>query len=136
MKRAMCERSRSSAGGSHSSVPSFIRAILSSGPMLQHVAHETRPEDVDGRVAAFWALLGFERVEAAAGAARAGDLGCSARGTQMHLLLTDDPVVPPSGHAAVVVDDYDATLAALRAAGHPAKPRAEHWGAPRRRSST
>jgi catechol 2,3-dioxygenase-like lactoylglutathione lyase family enzyme len=31
----------------------------------------------------------------------------------------------------VVVDDYDATLTALRAAGHDVEPRAEHWGSPR-----
>ena len=30
-----------------------------------------------------------------------------------------------------VVDDYAATLDRLRAAGHPVKPRPEHWGAPR-----
>ena len=52
-------------------------------------------------------------------------------GTQVHLLLTDDPVVPPQGHAAVVAEDYDATLAALRAAGHPVESHPEHWGVPR-----
>ena len=53
-------------------------------------------------------------------------------GTQVHLLLTDEPVVPPAGHAAVVLDDYEATLGALRAAGHGVDPRPEHWGAARR----
>ena len=97
--------------------------------MLQHVALETRPGEVEA-VVAFWALLGFERVEAPP-ALRERAVWVQRAGTQVHLLLTDDPVVPPSGHAAVVVEDYGATVAALRAAGHPALPRAEHWGAPR-----
>ena len=37
--------------------------------------------------------------------------------TQIHLLFAEDPVVPPQGHAAVVVDDFDATVAALVEAG-------------------
>jgi len=97
--------------------------------MLQHVALETRPSDVDA-VLAFWSLLGFEPVEpppSLRGRTHWLRRGC----TQVHLLLTADPVVPPAGHAAVVVHDYHATLAALRIAGHPVEPRAEHWGAPR-----
>jgi catechol 2,3-dioxygenase-like lactoylglutathione lyase family enzyme len=97
--------------------------------MLQHVALETRAGDVEA-VLAFWALLGFEPVEVPAGLA--GRTHWVQRGgTQIHLLLTEDPVVPRAGHVAVVAADYDATLAALRAAGHPVDPRAEHWGAPR-----
>ena len=97
--------------------------------MLQHVALETREQDVEAALA-FWALLGFEPV--------AVPLGLAGRthwvqrdGTQIHLLLTADPVVPRAGHAAVVPDDYDATLAALRAAGHPVDTHPEHWGVPR-----
>jgi len=99
--------------------------------MLQHVALETRREEVPAALA-FWALLGFEQVDAPV-SLHAQAVWMQRGGTQVHLLLTDDPVVPPSGHAAVVVDDYDATVAALRAAGHAAEPRAEHWGAPRTR---
>jgi catechol 2,3-dioxygenase-like lactoylglutathione lyase family enzyme len=97
--------------------------------MLQHVANETRREDVEA-VLAFWALLGFTAV-APPPSLRGRTHWVERDGTQIHLLLTDDPVVPPSGHAAIVVDDYEATLAALHAAGHPVEPRAEHWGAPR-----
>ena len=97
--------------------------------MLQHVSLETRPADVDAMLA-FLALVGFERVEPP-GSLRETSAWAERAGTQVHLLFADDPVVPPSGHAAVVVDDYDATLARLRAAGHPVQPRAEHWGAPR-----
>jgi catechol 2,3-dioxygenase-like lactoylglutathione lyase family enzyme len=97
--------------------------------MLQHVALETRPADVDA-VAAFWELLGFARTEeppTLRGLAVWLERGAS----QIHLLLTDEPVVPPAGHAAVVVDDYPATIAALRARGVAAEPRTEHWGVPR-----
>jgi catechol 2,3-dioxygenase-like lactoylglutathione lyase family enzyme len=97
--------------------------------MLQHVAHETRPGDVDA-VLSFWSLLGFERVEPPQ-TLRERTVWVARGATQIHLLLTDDPVVPPFGHAAVVADDYDATLAALRGAGHPVESHAEHWGAPR-----
>jgi hypothetical protein len=47
------------------------------------------------------------------------------------VLYADDPVVPPSGHVAIVAPDYDQTLAALRAAGHPVEDRTPHWGSPR-----
>jgi catechol 2,3-dioxygenase-like lactoylglutathione lyase family enzyme len=46
-------------------------------------------------------------------------------------LLGFGEVVPPSGHVAVVAPDYEATVAALRAAGHEVADRAQHWGAPR-----
>ena len=97
--------------------------------MLQHVALETRREDADA-VLAFWALLGFAAIDPPP-ALRDRTAWAQRGGTQVHLLLTDAPVVPPAGHAAVVVDAYADTLARLRAAGHPVEPRAEHWGAPR-----
>jgi catechol 2,3-dioxygenase-like lactoylglutathione lyase family enzyme len=96
---------------------------------VQHVALETRPADA-GELVAFFGLLGFEEVEpppSLAGRTR----WVQRSGTQVHLLLTDDPVAPPSGHVAVVAPDYDAALQRLRAAGHHVDPRAEHWGAPR-----
>ena len=43
----------------------------------------------------------------------------------------DAPLIPRSGHVAVVSDDYDATLARLREHGFEPDPRAEHWGSPR-----
>jgi catechol 2,3-dioxygenase-like lactoylglutathione lyase family enzyme len=97
--------------------------------MLQHVSVETRREDVDA-VVAFWALLGFEQTEPPP---TLRDVAVWVRrdGTHIHLLLTDDPVVPPSGHVAVVVADYERTLDALRAAGHPVRPSTQHWGVPR-----
>ena len=97
--------------------------------MLQHVANETRREDAEA-VVAFWALLGFTQVEPPPGL-RGRVVWVQRAGTHIHLLLTDDPVVPPSGHAAVVVDDHAAVLEALRAAGHPVEDHPQYWGVPR-----
>jgi catechol 2,3-dioxygenase-like lactoylglutathione lyase family enzyme len=97
--------------------------------MIQHVAIETPAEAVEAQVA-FYALLGFERVEPPPSLADRA-VWMERNGTQVHLLLTDDPVVPPKGHLAVVAGHYERTLAALRDAGHHPEPRAEHWGAPR-----
>jgi catechol 2,3-dioxygenase-like lactoylglutathione lyase family enzyme len=97
--------------------------------MLQHVSIEVAPADLRACVA-FYELIGFREVDPP------GSLGevstwVERAGTQVHLLHSDDPVVPPEGHHAVVADDYDATLARLREAGFDPEPRTEHWGAPR-----
>ena len=97
--------------------------------MIHHVAFEVAREDWEACVA-FYGLLGFERVppppslaERAAWVERGG--------TQVHLLDVEAPAVLTHGHVAVVVDRYDATVEALRRAGHDVEPRAEHWGSPR-----
>lgn len=97
--------------------------------MIQHVAIEIREDDA-GACVAFWALLGFERVEPPpALAARAQWV--QAQGTQVHLLFAEQPLVPEQGHVAVLAGDYDATLQALRDAGFEPSPRSEYWGSPR-----
>ncbi|MEA2375655.1 MAG: hypothetical protein QOD53_2118 [Thermoleophilaceae bacterium] len=97
--------------------------------MLQHVSLEVLEDRVE-RCAAFWELLGFQRVEPPASLAdRAAWLQSGP--TQIHLLFAERPVVPPQGHTAVVVDDYDGAFVALEEAGHAPEPRAEHWGAAR-----
>ena len=96
---------------------------------IQHVALEVREQDVDACVR-FWALLGFERVDPPAALA-ARSAWVQTGGTQIHLLFTEEPVAAPEGHVAVVVGAYDATLAALRAAGFEPAPRTEYWGSPR-----
>lgn len=97
--------------------------------MIQHVALEVREAEAEACVR-FWALLGFEEVEPPG---RLGEVSrwVQREGTQVHLLLTDDPVAPPQGHVAVVAPDHDAALARLRDAGFAPEPREEHWGAPR-----
>jgi catechol 2,3-dioxygenase-like lactoylglutathione lyase family enzyme len=97
--------------------------------LIQHVSLETRPGDVAG-CAAFFRLLGFHDVEPPE-SLRERAAWLQRGPTQVHLMFRDDPVIPAAGHLAVVAEDYDATLAALRAAGHPVEPRREHWGSPR-----
>ena len=97
--------------------------------MLQHVSIETRAADAQP-CARFYELIGFRVVEPPPSLAGRA-LWLERDGTQIHLLLADDPVVPPKGHHAVVVDAYDGALAALRTAGFEPEPRDEHWGAAR-----
>jgi len=95
--------------------------------VVHHVALEVTDPEPD---VAFWALLGFERVEPPP-ALRERAVWVQRDGQQVHLLLSDDPVVPPEGHAAVVAVDYARDTAALRAAGHEVQDRTPHWGAAR-----
>jgi len=96
---------------------------------VQHVALETRRADVEAEIA-FWALLGFGRVDPPPTLAdRAAWVQRGA--TQVHLLYADAPVVPPKGHVAVVAEDFDAAMERLRAAGQQPEARARHWGAAR-----
>ena len=57
--------------------------------------------------------------------------GSSAAATQVHVLYADDPVVPPSGHVAMVVARLRPDPRGLRAAGHTVEDRNPHWGSPR-----
>jgi catechol 2,3-dioxygenase-like lactoylglutathione lyase family enzyme len=96
---------------------------------LQHVAVEVREADTAACIS-FWGLLGFWPVEVPP--SLQGDTAWVERdGLQIHLLVADDPVVPPKGHVAVVCPDYEETLARLRESGFEPDPRREHWGAPR-----
>ena len=90
---------------------------------------EVSPDDIE-RSVEFWELLGFTRVEPPAALAETF-VWMEREGTQVHLERNPAPVVPPHGHAAVVVDDFDATLARLREAGFEVAPGHEHWGARR-----
>ena len=97
--------------------------------MIHHVALEVASGGADAEVA-FWGLLGFVEVTPP------GELAERARwveleGVQVHLLFADVPAIPADGHVAVTTRDYDAVIARLRAAGHEAAPRREHFGAPR-----
>jgi catechol 2,3-dioxygenase-like lactoylglutathione lyase family enzyme len=97
--------------------------------VLQHVSLEVRAEDAP-QLAEFWGLLGFHQVEPPP--ALQGHVTWLERGpTQIHLLHTDEPVVPQAGHSAVVADDFDATLDRLREHGFDPGAADEIWGARR-----
>lgn len=97
--------------------------------MLHHVSLEVRPEHVEGCVAC-WELLGFVRIEAPE--ALGGYVTWLEReGTQIHLIESDAATVPPLGHPAVVVADFEATFAALQRDGHRPERHRELWGEPR-----
>lgn len=96
--------------------------------MLHHVGIEIAPEDVDRAVELF-ELLGFARVEPPPTLAKYTWL--ERDGTQVHLMPEEAPDVPHRGHLAVVVAEFDATLAALAEHGFESEPAGEDWGAPR-----
>ena len=82
--------------------------------MIHHVSLELDEHDVAAEVT-FWELLGFAEMTPP------GALAERARwvqrdDVQLHLMYADSPSIPRSGHVAVIVDDYDAVLARLRAA--------------------
>jgi catechol 2,3-dioxygenase-like lactoylglutathione lyase family enzyme len=96
--------------------------------MLHHVGIEVVPADIEAAVG-FFELLGFERVEPPAPLREF--TWVERQGTQVHLMPEEEPTVPSPGHLAVVVDDFEATVARVQEAGFEIKPRREHWGQPR-----
>ncbi|HEV2856832.1 MAG TPA: VOC family protein [Solirubrobacterales bacterium] len=96
--------------------------------MLHHVGIEIAPRDVEATVG-FFELLGFERVEPPETLQEFTWL--ERGGTQVHLMPEAEPTVPSSGHLAVVVDDFEATIARVREADFDVEPKREHWGEPR-----
>jgi catechol 2,3-dioxygenase-like lactoylglutathione lyase family enzyme len=98
--------------------------------MLHHVGIEVAPAEIE-RTVELWQLLGFELVEPPTSLSEFTWL--EREGTQIHLMPTESPTVPPGGHTAVVVADFEDTLAALTERGFEVERRREHWGAPRAR---
>ncbi len=96
--------------------------------MLHHVGIEVAPVDIE-RSVELWQLLGFELVEPPASLSEFTWL--EREGTQIHLMPTESPTVPPRGHTAVVVADFEGTLAALAEHAFEVENRREHWGSPR-----
>ncbi len=96
---------------------------------LQHVALEVREADADAEVA-FWLLLGFAEVSPP-GTLAGRSRWVQRAQTQLHLLFTEEPVVPPHGHVAVVAEAFAEVCARLAAVGRIPELREEHWGAPR-----
>jgi catechol 2,3-dioxygenase-like lactoylglutathione lyase family enzyme len=96
--------------------------------MLHHAGIEVAPADLE-RSVELWQALGFERVEPPATLSEF--VWLERGGTQIHLMPADEPIVPPRGHVAVAVADFESTVAALRELGFEVERRREHWGSPR-----
>jgi catechol 2,3-dioxygenase-like lactoylglutathione lyase family enzyme len=101
--------------------------------VLQHVTLEVEPGEIE-RSVAFWELLGFARVKPPAALAETFTW-MERKGTQIHLERNESPVVPPHGHVAVVVEDFERTVERLREGGFELQPGREHWGAPRAKAT-
>jgi catechol 2,3-dioxygenase-like lactoylglutathione lyase family enzyme len=96
--------------------------------MLHHVGIEVAPAEIK-RSIEFWEALGFEQVEPPPTLSEYTWL--EREKTQIHLMPTESPTVPSRGHTAVVVADFDRTIARLKELRFAVEPRREHWGAPR-----
>jgi catechol 2,3-dioxygenase-like lactoylglutathione lyase family enzyme len=97
--------------------------------MLQHVTLEVRPEQVEPCVA-FWGLLGFARITPPP-PLRGRFTWVARAGTQVHLAPVEAPVAAREGHVAVVAEDFEEALGALRGAGFEPRPGSNAWDAPR-----
>jgi catechol 2,3-dioxygenase-like lactoylglutathione lyase family enzyme len=97
---------------------------------IHHVALPIRRDDVEAEVA-FWALLGFSVFEPPALLRERATWVQAPDGTQVHLVYADEAAAASRGHVAIIAPEFDATLAALSAAGHATQTRTPHWGAPR-----
>jgi len=98
--------------------------------MLHHVGIEVAPAEVE-RAAELFELLGFTRVEPPPALTEFTWL--ERAGTQVHLMPQERPMAPPRGHLAVVVPEFEPTLARLREHGFEVEAAREHWGASRAR---
>jgi catechol 2,3-dioxygenase-like lactoylglutathione lyase family enzyme len=98
-------------------------------PRIHHVSLEVEPGLVEDE-ARFWELLGFSRIEPPRGI-DSSSVWLEAGEGQVHLLPTDSPQLPGSGHIALVDPDLSRTAGALGDAGHPVEQAAAHWGAER-----
>jgi catechol 2,3-dioxygenase-like lactoylglutathione lyase family enzyme len=97
--------------------------------MLHHVTLEVAPVEID-RSAEFWRLLGFAEVEPPPDLA-ADFTWLEREGTQIHLMRTDSPTVPPHGHVGVVVPSFEQTIERLREQGFEIALKRERWGSQR-----
>lgn len=103
--------------------------------MLHHVALEVRPDQMAAE-GEFWLAAGFQRV-AAPEALGGGFDWYEREGTQIHLMETTEPALPPTrGHVAVVSDDMDTTVSRLESAGFEVKEGRRLWGERRIKSTT
>ena len=98
---------------------------------LHHVNVVVPPGRTDD-VVGFYELLGLTRVpKPTEGVAQTGAWFAFPGGAQQLHVSEREAVVNAEQHFALVVDDLDALVTALRAAGHPFEPKADVLGARR-----
>jgi len=95
---------------------------------VHHVGIEVRTADLE-RSVELWQILGFAEVVPPETLSEFTWL--ERGGTQIHLMPTESPTVPPRGHTAVVVTDFERSFNELREQGFEVERRREHWGVPR-----
>ena len=102
-------------------------------PRIQHVSLEV-DADLIAREVAFWEAVGFVPIRTPE-AIGESSIWMQAGDQQVHLLPMADPVIPGSGHPALVADDFDRAVEALREAGFEVVPGTRYWGSPRARAT-
>jgi catechol 2,3-dioxygenase-like lactoylglutathione lyase family enzyme len=102
---------------------------------LHHANVLVKPGET-AKVVDFYAdVLGLTRIEKPAEGTTGGGAWFEIDGsTQLHISERADAVMHDDMHFALIVDDFDATLAALQAAGAPWRDQADLFGG--RRGST
>jgi catechol 2,3-dioxygenase-like lactoylglutathione lyase family enzyme len=102
---------------------------------LHHVNIVVRPGETDQVVDFYTETLGFRRVEKPSEGTTGGGAWFDINEVnQLHISERADAVMHTDMHFALVVDDFDAVLARLAAAGAPWRPEPELFGG--RRGST
>ena len=98
-------------------------------PSIQHVSLEVDPSQIEEE-ARFWELLGFEPIEPPEGIGNSS-VWMGAGKQAVHLLAVDDPVVPKTGHVALLEPALGGIARALGEAGYRFEKATPHWGAER-----
>ncbi len=101
--------------------------MTDSPPPIHHASLEVSADDQPGEVR-FWEALGFRQVEPPEGLAGGGTVWLERDGFQVHLVPVEDPVIPPSGHLALVEPELERRSDALAQAGFEFSPATPHWG--------
>jgi catechol 2,3-dioxygenase-like lactoylglutathione lyase family enzyme len=102
---------------------------------LHHTNIVVRPGETEQLIAFYAEVLGLRRVEKPAEGTTAGGAWFDINeGNQLHISERPDAVMHDDMHFGLVVDDFDATLQRLAAAGAPWQPQADLFDG--RRGST